>query len=387
MTRCAAILVAWLLLHVSNTCGATPPTQQNKAYEELQRKYKAALQEIERLRSELEALKRERSAAQPPPTGGAEAVPGDDPLQVGSALFAAQRYTEAIAAYTKAIETIPRDARIYKHRGLAQAKLGNAQQAYKDLSKAIELDPQDAITYNQRGIASFTAGNVPAALKDFTKAIELQPQLAEAYNNRGIVQRQLGDYRRAGKDFEHATQLGMELANQHLQVLRDEARQAQERLRAAGLNAGAADGVPGQQTVTALRQYQKFHGLPITGLLDDATRQALGLPSEPTVSRQTGEGPRFVHQPTPEYPEVARQNGWEGAVTLRLELRADGTVGEVHVARSSGYTVLDTAAQEVVKTWKHVPATQDGTPVSRWTEMTLTFQLDKGQAAGGTKPQ
>jgi len=34
-----------------------------------------------------------------------------------------------------------------------------------------------------------------------------------------------------------------------------------------------------------------------------------------------------------------------------------------------------------------VPATQDGTPVTRWAEMTLTFQLDKGQAAGGTKLQ
>jgi TonB family protein len=388
MTRCATILIAWVLLQVASTGAAAQPTQQNQAYEELQRKYEAALQEIERLRSELEALKRERPATQLPPTGGAEGAPGGDFLQTGNAHFVAQRYAEAVTAYTKAIAAAPRDSRAYKQRGMAHAKLGNAQQAYKDLSKAIELDPQDAISYNQRGIASFAAGNVPAALKDFTKAIELQPQLAEAYNNRGIVQRKLGDYRQAGKDFERATQLGMALANQHLQVLRDEARQTQERLRAAGLNPGAIDGMPGQQTVTALRQYQKAHGLSVTGLLDDATRQALGILPEPAAaSRQTGEGLRFTHQPTPEYPEVARQNGWEGAVTLRLELRADGTVGEVQVARSSGHSVLDTAAQEAAKTWKHVPATQDGTPVTRWAEMTLTFQLDKGQAAGGTTPQ
>ena len=386
MTRCATILVAWVLLHVASPWAATQPTQQHKAYEELQRQYEAARQEIERLRSELEALKRERPAAQLPPTAGAEAAPGGDLVQTGNAHFVAQRYAEAVAAYTKAIEAAPRDSRAYKQRGMAHAKLGNGPQAYKDLSKAIELDPQDAIAYNQRGIASFAAGKLPAALKDFTKAIELQPQLAEAYNNRGIVQRKLGDYRQAGKDFERATQLGMALANQHLQVVRDEARQIQERLRAAGLNPGTVDGVPGQQTVTALRQYQKAHGLPVTGLLDDATRQALGLLPEPAAgSRQAGEGLRFTHQPTLEYPEVARQNGWEGAVTLRLELRADGTVGEVQVARSSGHTVLDTAAQEAAKNWKHVPAIQDGTPVTRWAEMTLTFQLDKGQAAGGTK--
>ena len=387
MPLCTAILLAWVLLHVSSTCAAAQLTPQTKAYEELQRQYEAALQEIERLRSELAALKRERPAP-PPPTGGTEGAPGGDLLQAGNTHFVAQRYADAITAYTQAIKAAPRDSRAYRQRGLAHAKLGNAPQAYKDLSKALALDPQDALAYNQRGIASFATGNVPAALKDFTRAIELQPQLAEAYNNRGILHRKLGDYRQAGKDFERATQLGMALATQHLQVVREEARQIQERLRAAGLNPGAVDGVPGQQTVTALRQYQKAHGLPVTGLLDDATRKALGfVPEQAAASPQAGEGLRFTHQPTPEYPEVARQNGWEGAVTLRLELRADGTVGEVQVVRSSGHPVLDTAAQEAAKTWKHVPATQDGTPVTRWAEMTLTFQLDKGQAAGDTKPQ
>ena len=44
-----------------------------------------------------------------------------------------------------------------------------------------------------------------------------------------------------------------------------------------------------------------------------------------------------------------------------------------------------TAAQAAAKTWKHEPATQDGTPVTRWAEMNLTFHLDKGQSTGGTK--
>jgi TonB family protein len=385
MRRLCTLVVGWVLLFMTSTLAVAQSATQSKEFEELQHKYEAALQEIERLRSALETLKRERTAAPPSPAGATESAPGDEPLQVGNAHFAAQRYTEAIAAYTKAIEAAPRDARAYKHRGLAHAKLGNTQQAYKDLSKAIELDPQDAVTYNQRGIASFAVGNTSVALKDFTKALELQPQLAEAYNNRGIIERKLGDYRQAGKDFERAAQLSMDLARQHLQVLRDEARQAQERLRSAGLNPGTADGVPGQQTVTALRQYQKAHGLPVTGLLDEATRNALGLPPEPAVARHTAEAPRFVSQPKPEYPEVARQNGWEGTVTLRLELLPDGTVGEVQVVRSSGHNVLDTAAQETAKIWKHEPATQEGAPVARWAELNLTFHLDKGQATGGTK--
>src|SRR4029450_5114116 len=123
------------------------------------------------------------------------------------------------------------------------------------------------------------------------------------------------DYRQAGKDFERASQLGMELAHQHLQVLRDEARQVQERLRSARYHPGAADGVPGPQTVAALRQYQTAQGMPVTRLLDAPPRQPLGLVPE-TAARQRGDRPRFVYQPTPAYPEVARQQGWEGTVTL-----------------------------------------------------------------------
>lgn len=53
--------------------------------------------------------------------------------------------------------------------------------------------------------------------------------------------------------------------------------QAQERLHAAGFAPGAMDGTLGPQTRAALRQYQKQHGLPVTGELDEATRQALGI--------------------------------------------------------------------------------------------------------------
>lgn len=52
-------------------------------------------------------------------------------------------------------------------------------------------------------------------------------------------------------------------------------RQAQERLQQAGLDPGPADGVLGQRTAAALRQYQAAHSLPITGVLDDATRNVL----------------------------------------------------------------------------------------------------------------
>jgi hypothetical protein len=54
-------------------------------------------------------------------------------------------------------------------------------------------------------------------------------------------------------------------------------RQVQARLQAVGFAPGAADGRLGPQTRAALRQYQQRNGLPITGVPDRQTLQALGI--------------------------------------------------------------------------------------------------------------
>jgi protein TonB len=61
---------------------------------------------------------------------------------------------------------------------------------------------------------------------------------------------------------------------------------------------------------------------------------------------------------------------------LDIELLADGTVGEVKVVASSGYPLLDEAAEKVVKTWRHVPVKRNGVPVTRRANLPVRFQLD-----------
>jgi hypothetical protein len=63
--------------------------------------------------------------------------------------------------------------------------------------------------------------------------------------------------------------------------------QVQEQLQQAGLNPGPIDGVLGPRTKAALRRYQASQGLPATGVLDEATRQALLPPERPP---EGGEG-------------------------------------------------------------------------------------------------
>src|ERR671931_2052278 len=68
--------------------------------------------------------------------------------------------------------------------------------------------------------------------------------------------------------------------------------QAQGRLQAAGFDPGPLDGVLGRRTKEALRRYQASQGLPATGVLDEAIRQALlrgdRTPARSEVAQERG---------------------------------------------------------------------------------------------------
>lgn len=49
------------------------------------------------------------------------------------------------------------------------------------------------------------------------------------------------------------------------------------------------------------------------------------------------------------YPAVARRNGWEGTVTLRLRITANGRLDSAEVIQSSGYKVLDNEAAKMLR--------------------------------------
>lgn len=53
----------------------------------------------------------------------------------------------------------------------------------------------------------------------------------------------------------------------------------------------------------------------------------------------------------PEYPAIARAMGYQGRVTLLLEVMPDGSCGTVDVTKSSGYRVLDLAALKAARGW------------------------------------
>ncbi|MGA2370151.1 MAG: energy transducer TonB [Candidatus Korobacteraceae bacterium] len=105
--------------------------------------------------------------------------------------------------------------------------------------------------------------------------------------------------------------------------------------------------------------------------------------SNPTISAQhVGAGlsaPKVTQSPEPEYPEEARRAGYQGTVTLRLIVDAQGKPQKIKVQRSLGMG-LDEQAVEAVKQWRFEPAKKDGVAVALKITMEINFHLYDGLA-------
>lgn len=82
-----------------------------------------------------------------------------------------------------------------------------------------------------------------------------------------------------------------------------------------------------------------------------------------------------VRDVEPEYPPAARAANQEGWVELEFTVRADGTVGDVVVLRSSPPEIFDRAAVNAVRKWRYRPVLRDGQPVDQRTRLRVRFAM------------
>jgi protein TonB len=102
-----------------------------------------------------------------------------------------------------------------------------------------------------------------------------------------------------------------------------------------------------------------------------------GVKGHTAVQEPTGSDsqPLYRENPPPGYPEIARQQGYEGVVLVGAEILVNGHVGETLIRKSSGYAVLDQSAIQAVKTWKFEPAKKSGIPYKTWAELPVKFVI------------
>jgi periplasmic protein TonB len=84
----------------------------------------------------------------------------------------------------------------------------------------------------------------------------------------------------------------------------------------------------------------------------------------------------YLRNPAPRYPPIARRNGEQGTVTLRVLVSRDGLPARVSIEKTSGSRHLDAAALETVQSWRFAPARSGTEPVEAWVLVPIVFRLE-----------
>lgn len=76
------------------------------------------------------------------------------------------------------------------------------------------------------------------------------------------------------------------------------------------------------------------------------------------------------------YPSIAAENGVQGRVTLKVQIKKDGSVGEVRITRSLSKECDTEAVRVVKKLARFNPGRQNGEPVNVWLTLPINFRLE-----------
>jgi len=136
-------------------------------------------------------------------------------FSIGRALWRKGAYHEAIAEFTKAVESKADYVEAWTHRAYVRAWLGQDESAIADYTKGIELNAKNAGLWHDRGLARARLGQWDQAIADNSKAIELGLRLPTAWANRGSAYASLGQLDRAVADYTKASDMDPKNANLH----------------------------------------------------------------------------------------------------------------------------------------------------------------------------
>lgn len=85
----------------------------------------------------------------------------------------------------------------------------------------------------------------------------------------------------------------------------------------------------------------------------------------------------YFQNPSPEYPELAKQMRQEGLVMLSVDVNREGDPVDVAIIQSCGYRLLDQAALRAVRHWKFQPGSMGGITVDSTVTVPIRFRLEK----------
>ncbi|MEM9351506.1 MAG: tetratricopeptide repeat protein [Planctomycetota bacterium] len=127
------------------------------------------------------------------------------------ALKELEDYQTAIQSYIEAIDLDPKRATAFLGRGQSYEEIGQYDIALSDFETAYDLDRRNSeIAASYGEVLIKVLGDAKKAIKVLDKAIELDPENAEAWSNRGWAKTQLRDFEEAAEDLTKSAELDPE---------------------------------------------------------------------------------------------------------------------------------------------------------------------------------
>lgn len=86
--------------------------------------------------------------------------------------------------------------------------------------------------------------------------------------------------------------------------------------------------------------------------------------------------PKVIRQMPVTYPSLAKRNGVEGRVVIRVLIGTKGKADKMEVVESEPEGIFDENAMKSLKYWQFRPGIKNGELVSTWVSIPLSFKLD-----------
>jgi len=140
----------------------------------------------------LETIFQDATKAEPlhkkAPPSGADKEEAERLKTEGNNLMRAEKFTEALDMYTKAIELDGTNPVFYCNRAASHSKMNNHHFAIEDCQRAIDMDPSYSKAYGRMGLANSSLEKHKEAVENFKKALEMEPDNESYKSNLQIAQ-------------------------------------------------------------------------------------------------------------------------------------------------------------------------------------------------------
>ena len=131
----------------------------------------------------------------------------EDYLRKGEVLAEERRYSEALAAFEKAVELNPNLEEAWYNKGNILVRMSRNTDALNAYEKLVKMHPEKSEVWYNRGNVLVKLKRYSEALESYDRALEIQPNDDEAWHNRGVLLRKFKRYGEALASYERALEI------------------------------------------------------------------------------------------------------------------------------------------------------------------------------------